>query len=91
MMTNQFRDLFNEKNGAVPPKNGYLTPRTPYKMHFSLKSLQNRFTFGHILSWEVTWSTKNHMVKMVIEPWPSVRTGLRSHRDADATNEKARL
>jgi len=36
-------------------------------MHFSPKSLQNRFTFGHILSREVTWSIKNHTVKMVIQ------------------------
>ena len=45
------------------------------KIHFSQKSLQNRFTFGHILTREVAWSIKNHMLKMVIDPWPGVRCG----------------
>ena len=44
-------------------------------MHFSPKSLQNRFTFGHILSREVAWRIKNHILKMVIDPWPGVRSG----------------
>ena len=44
-------------------------------MHFSPKSLQNRFTFGHILTREVAWSIKNHKLKMVIDLWPGVRSG----------------
>ena len=44
-------------------------------MHFSPESLQNRYTFGHILSREVDWSIKNHTLKMVIDPWPGVRGG----------------
>ena len=44
-------------------------------MHFPPESLQNRFTFGHFLSREVAWSIKNYMLKMVIDPWPGVKSG----------------
>ena len=44
-------------------------------MHLSPKALQNRFTFGHILTREVTWSIKNHTLNMVIDHGPGVRIG----------------
>ena len=74
MMTNQFWDLFREKKQGCSTKKWLFDPQNTLKMHFSPESLQNRFTFGHILSREVTWSIKNHMVQMVIEPWPGIRT-----------------
>ena len=44
-------------------------------MDFSPKAPEERFSFGHILSREVDWSIKNHTLKMVIDPWPGVRSG----------------
>ena len=75
MMTNQFWDLFREKKWGYSTKRWLFDPQNTLKMHFSPESLQNRFTFGHILSREVAWSIKNHMLKMVIDPWPGVRSG----------------
>ena len=45
------------------------------EMHFSPKAPEGSFTFGYILSREVDWSIKNHTLKMVIDPWPGVRSG----------------
>ena len=44
-------------------------------MHFSSKAPQNGFTFGHILSREVTWSIKNKVLRVVIDPWPGGKSG----------------
>ena len=83
MMTNQFWDLIREKKQGCSTKKWLFDPQNTLKTHFSPESLQNRFTFGHILSREVTWSIKNHMLKMVIDPWPGGRSGGQWWRPSD--------
>lgn len=53
----------------------YRQARGEYLMHFSSKEPQGRFTFGPFLSGEVTWSNKNQVLMVVIDPWPGGKSG----------------
>ena len=42
-------------------------PLKHQKMHFSPKAPEERFSFGHILSREVTWTIKNQVPTLLID------------------------
>ena len=70
-MANQFRVLFREKKWGCSTKKRLFDPQNTLKMHFSPKSLQNRFTFDHILSREVTQTIKSQGPRSWRQLWPT--------------------
>ena len=52
-------DLSSQKMAKRPLKHA--------KMHFSPEAPEGRFSFGHILSREVTWTIKNQVPTLLID------------------------